>query len=64
MVGGWGVRGWPSRNIAITNVVWCVAYKRGVGGGAYIAQWSCNSIPIGLSFAGGGGQHKDDWLLQ
>jgi len=33
--------------IAITNIVWCIAYNRGVGGKAYIAQWSCNSIAVG-----------------
>jgi len=29
---------WPLHNIAITNIVWCIAYTRGVGGGAYLAQ--------------------------
>ena len=29
---------WPLHDIAITNIVWCTAYKRGVGGGSYIAQ--------------------------
>jgi len=29
---------WPLHNIAITNIVWCIAYKPGVGGGAYLAQ--------------------------
>ena len=38
---------WPLQDIAITNIVWWMAYKRGVAGGAYIAQWSCNSIAIG-----------------
>jgi len=38
---------WPLHNIAITNMVWCMVYNRGVGGGAYIARWSCNSIAIG-----------------
>jgi len=27
--------------------IWCMAYKRGVGERAYIAQWLCNSIAIG-----------------
>ena len=27
---------------AVTNIVWYVSYKGGVGGGAYVAQWSCN----------------------
>jgi len=38
---------WPLHDIAIANIVWSMAYKRGVGGGAYIAQWSCNSIATG-----------------
>jgi len=29
---------WPLHNIAITNIVCCIAYKRGVGGGARLAQ--------------------------
>ena len=24
---------WPLQDIAIANIVWCMAYKRGVGGG-------------------------------
>ena len=38
---------WPLHDIVITNNVWAMSYKRGVGGGAYIAQWACNSIAIG-----------------
>ena len=38
---------WPLHDIAITNIVWFTAYKRGVGKRAYIAQWPCNSIAIG-----------------
>ena len=29
---------WPLHDIAITNIVWCMAYKGGVGGMPYIAQ--------------------------
>jgi len=29
---------WPLHDIAMHNIVWCMAYKRRVGGGAYIAQ--------------------------
>jgi len=29
---------WPLHSIAITNIVWCIAYERRVGGGAYLAQ--------------------------
>jgi len=43
-------------DIAITNMVCCLAYKRGVGGRAYIAQWSCNSIAIGSALQVGGGR--------
>jgi len=34
------VTSWPSHDIAMTNIVWCMAYTRGVvgGGGSYIAQ--------------------------
>ena len=40
---------WPLHDIAITNIVWCIAYKGRVGGGAYIAQWLCISIAIVLT---------------
>jgi len=29
---------WPLHDIAATNIVWRMAYKGRVGGGAYIAQ--------------------------
>jgi len=29
---------WPLHNIVMANIVWCVAYKRGVEEGSYIAQ--------------------------
>ena len=29
---------WPLDDIAKTNIVWCMAYIRGVGGASYIAQ--------------------------
>jgi len=32
-----GVDIWPLHNIAITNIVWCMAYQRRVGGASYIA---------------------------
>jgi len=38
---------WLLHDMAITNIVWCMAYNRGVGGRLYIAQWSCNSIAVG-----------------
>ena len=41
------VKSWTLHHIAITNSVWCMAYKGGVGLGAYLAQKSCNSIAMG-----------------
>ena len=38
---------WPSHDVVIANIVWCMAYTRGLGGGAYITKWACNSIAIG-----------------
>jgi len=38
---------WPLHDIAIPNIVWCMAYKGRVGDWAYIARCSCNSIAIG-----------------
>jgi len=37
---------WPLHGIAITNIVWCMAYKSGVGGVSYIAQQTRNSMEI------------------
>jgi len=55
---------WPLHDIAIANIVWCIAYKRGVRtGGVYCAvvgQYICNSVCI----TGGGGQINDDWLVR
>jgi len=45
---------WPLHDIAIANIVWCMAFKGGVGGGACIAQWSCNSIELGYALQVGG----------
>jgi len=28
--------GWPSHDIVITNIVWCIAYKREFGGGGVV----------------------------
>jgi len=41
-----GATRWPLQDIADTNCVWCMAFKRGVGGGSCIAQSSCNRIAI------------------
>jgi len=40
------IKSCPLHDIAITNIVWYMAYKRGFGRGAYIAQWSCSSFAI------------------
>ena len=45
---------WPLHDIAITYIVWCMAQTGRVGDGAYIAQWSCNSITIGYALGGSG----------
>jgi len=39
-----GLAHWPLHDIAITNIVWCMAYKRGVRGASYIAQSTYNRI--------------------
>ena len=36
----------PIHDIATANIVWCIAYTRGVGRGSYIAHSSCNSIAV------------------
>jgi len=38
------VRAWPLHDIVITNIVWCIGYKRKVEEGSYIAHQSCDSI--------------------
>jgi len=55
---------WPLHDIAIINVVWCMAYKGRVGDGAYVAQWACDSIAIGSVLQVGGWKEKDDRLPQ
>jgi len=39
---------WALHDIAIANIVWCVAYKRGVSWGvvycALVVQWYCNRV--------------------
>jgi len=51
---------WPVHNIAITNSVWCMAYKGGGGGGGggYIAQKACNSIALGYALQERGGNTR------
>ena len=38
---------WRLHDIARTNIVWCIGIQGGGGGGAFIAQWTCNNISIG-----------------
>ena len=51
-------RGGGLHDIAIANIVWCMAYTRGVGGASYIAQWTCNSIAIVRAMQVGGGYER------
>jgi len=45
-------------DIAITNIVWWMAFQREVGGWSYIAQQSCNSIAIVYAMQVGGGNKR------
>jgi len=49
---------WPLRDIAITNGVWCMAYKRRVGRALHIAQWRFNSIALVRAMQVGGGNKR------
>jgi len=50
-------RTWPLHNIAITNIVWYIAYKRG---GAYLAQQSWNTtVTVGITVGGGNERMMD-----
>ena len=49
---------WPLHDIAITNIVWYMAYTGRDGGRAYIARWSCDSIIIGKALQVGGGNKR------
>ena len=46
---------WPLHEIVITNIVWCLACKRDVEGGSYLAQKSCNTIATVWALQVGGG---------
>ena len=41
-----------------TIIVGCMAYKRGVGGASYIAQYMCNSIAVVRTMQVGGGNER------
>ena len=49
---------WPLHDIAITNIVQCIAYTGGVGGASYLAQQTCNSIAIVRAMQVGGGKKR------
>jgi len=53
---------WPLHDIVITNSVWCMTYRREVGGGLYTAQWSCNRNAPGWAMQVGGGMQG--WLIR
>jgi len=55
---GFCTSSWPLQEIANTNCVWCMAYKRGIRGASYIAQWPCNSIAIVWAIQWGGAIHE------
>jgi len=40
------VDSWPMHNIAVTKIVWCMAYKKKAEEGSYIAQRWCDRIAI------------------
>jgi len=55
---------WPLHDNTIANIVWYMAFKRGVGGGgACIAQLPCNSIAIGYALQVGGVNKSHDRAL-
>jgi len=45
---------WHVHDIAMTNIGWGMSYIRDIGGGPYIAQWSCNSLALGEALHMGG----------
>ena len=42
----------------MTNMVWCMTYKRGGRGASYSAQWTCNLIAIVRAMQVGGGNKR------
>jgi len=54
-VGGGVFCGLAFTDIAMHNIVWCMAYKRGIGGGSNIVQKYCNSIATVWAMQVGGG---------
>jgi len=49
---------WPLQDIAMANIVWRMTYRRGSGGGSYIAQSSRNSSAIMWAMLVGGGTKR------
>ena len=48
-----------SRDIAIANGVWCMAYQMSGGGEGHVLRKSCNSIAIVWAMQVGGGYNDD-----
>jgi len=56
----WRGQPWPLHDIATTNIVWCMEYNKGVGGGGRVSR---NTRAIVLKWCGQcrlGGQQNDD----
>ena len=54
------VADWPLQDVAITNIVWCMAYKGGVGMRVVYCAIVVHTYCNGVNNAGGGGTYKDD----
>jgi len=51
---------WPLQDIAIANIVLCMAYTGEVGEASNITQNVCNSIAIACERCRWAGQYQDD----
>jgi len=49
---------WPLHDIVITDIVWCIAYKREVGRGVLYSPVIVNSIAPGWAMQVGGGNER------
>jgi len=54
---------WPLHDIVITNIVWCIAYKRAVGRGVLYCPIIVQSYCTRVGNAGGRGEWKVGWLV-
>jgi len=55
---GEGSGGWPSHDIAITNIVWCMAYKKGGRWGGRLVRNGRAKVCKRVGIASGGGGVK------